>query len=124
MDEERSSLKIRIGMSRRDLLRRGAVVGGTLIWTIPVVKTISSAHEKATGSPTFVCCECTQAKHESQIGTKQCGEGHEPVECHANDPAKDSPSSCASYCASKELSYCWHTSNAPITCNGNTCSAH
>jgi hypothetical protein len=125
MDEDSGGkLKHRIGMSRRDLLRRGAVVGGTLIWTIPVVKTISSAHEKATGSPAFVCCECTQPASPNQIGLKQCGTGHPPVECHANDPAKDLSSSCASYCASKQFSYCFHTSNTPITCSGNNCSAH
>lgn len=50
-------MRRRLGISRRDFLRRGAVVGGTLIWTIPVISSISSAH-KAKGSPLFVCCWC------------------------------------------------------------------
>lgn len=32
-----------LGISRRDLLRRGAVVGGTLVWAAPAVQTISRA---------------------------------------------------------------------------------
>jgi hypothetical protein len=34
------------GLSRRDLLRRGAVVGGTLVWAVPAMEVLSltSAH--------------------------------------------------------------------------------
>lgn len=41
-----------LGISRRDLLKRGAVVGGTLVWAAPVVQTISrSALAQTDGTP-------------------------------------------------------------------------
>jgi len=39
-----------LGISRRTLLRRGAVVGGSLIWTVPVVHTLA-APSAAAGTP-------------------------------------------------------------------------
>lgn len=40
------------GMSRRDLMKRGAVVGGTLMWTAPAVQMLSRpAFAQAPGSP-------------------------------------------------------------------------
>jgi hypothetical protein len=42
-DEQRIDVKGALGMSRRDLIRRGAVVG-TLVWAVPV---ISSVNQKA-----------------------------------------------------------------------------
>lgn len=38
------------GMNRRDLLRRGAILGGALAWTVPAVQTLSGA-AFAAGSP-------------------------------------------------------------------------
>lgn len=41
-----------LGISRRDVLRRGAVVGGTLVWAAPAVQTISrSALAQTNGTP-------------------------------------------------------------------------
>ena len=39
-----------IGVSRRDLLRRGAMAGGTLLWAAPVIVTIAGP-ASASGSP-------------------------------------------------------------------------
>jgi hypothetical protein len=39
---EPSSTDSSLGISRRTLLRRGAVVGGVLVWTPPVVITLAS----------------------------------------------------------------------------------
>lgn len=47
---ERSSVDASLGISRRTLLRRGAVVGGSLIWTVPVVHTLA-APSAAAGTP-------------------------------------------------------------------------
>lgn len=38
---ERSSTDASLGISRRTLLRRGAVVGGAMVWTAPVVHTLA-----------------------------------------------------------------------------------
>lgn len=42
-----------LGISRRDVLKRGAVVGGTLVWAAPAVQTISRAAlaQDGTGTP-------------------------------------------------------------------------
>ena len=50
----------REGLSRRELFRKGAVVGGHLLWVAPVVQTLTPrvlAHEL---SGTFTCCQCTR----------------------------------------------------------------
>lgn len=47
---ERSSMDASLGISRRTLLRRGAVVGGALAWTVPVVSTLA-APSAAAGTP-------------------------------------------------------------------------
>ena len=39
-----------IGVSRRDLLRRGAMASGTLLWAAPVIVTIAGPRS-ASGSP-------------------------------------------------------------------------
>ena len=44
MDEQREKrvdLNSELGMSRRDLLRRGAIVGGTLLWVAPAIQTMA-----------------------------------------------------------------------------------
>jgi hypothetical protein len=109
-----SRVKHRLGMSRRDLLRRGAVVGGTLLWTVPVIKTISSAHP-ATGSPVFGCCECRTGK----AGKKRC-EGQDHVQCFSNGQScancTQSEALCQAWCASQNKSYCFHSSPQAISC--------
>src|SRR6478752_7502299 len=39
------------GLSRRDALRRAAAVGGALVWTVPVVQSMSGVAVAAGGSP-------------------------------------------------------------------------
>lgn len=48
--QERGSADARLGISRRTLLKRGALVGGTLAWSIPVVHTLSTPSASA-GTP-------------------------------------------------------------------------
>ena len=48
--QDRDSVDASLGISRRTLLRRGALVGGTLVWTAPVVHTIA-APSAAAGTP-------------------------------------------------------------------------
>jgi hypothetical protein len=111
-----SRVRHRLGMSRRDLLRRGAVVGGTLIWTIPVVKTLSSAHP-STGSPLFGCCECRKGP----AGKKKCTPGTGHIVCY--DEAEScqnctqAESKCQAWCKQQGRAYCFHTSPQSITCS-------
>jgi hypothetical protein len=56
---ESKTLKRKLGMTRRDLLRRGIIVGGSLVWTVPVIQSLTKDSSAQTGSPQFFCCFCT-----------------------------------------------------------------
>ena len=111
-DNER--MRRQLGVSRRDLLRRGAIVGGTLVWTVPVVATLSRAHGQNVRSPAFVCCECSSPRDESKP----------PFFCAPN--TVDTPSQCAHAC--QEAGYRnpqFHLSPSFIACSPTTgCAAH
>ncbi len=105
-------------MSRRDLLRRGAVVGGTLLWTIPVISTLSRAHIRAAHSPATGCCECR----------KPLDPDDPAVFCPSPQSAADTPSSCAAACdAAGYRTSQYHTAPGygSISCvPGTGCTAH
>jgi hypothetical protein len=49
----------RRGLTRRDVLRRGAVAGGTLLWAAPVIQSIRTPAYAA--SPEYeACCQCAK----------------------------------------------------------------
>lgn len=58
--EPRVDLEKEFGLTRRDLLRRGAIVGGTLLWAAPAVQTISRPAFALSeqGTARFFCCYC------------------------------------------------------------------
>ena len=58
-DKDDSNLRRELGLTRRDLLRRGAVVGGTLLWVAPVIQSITPPAFAQQTSPALVsCCKC------------------------------------------------------------------
>lgn len=64
---EQSDSEARRGISRRDLLKRGAIVGGTLLWAAPVVESLA-APAFASTSPVFQsCCECAGTKNGNTV---------------------------------------------------------
>jgi hypothetical protein len=64
-------LRSELGISRRDLLRRGALVGGTLLWAAPVIQSLAAPAYAAT--PVASCCEC---KRNNPVTGFQCGVDH------------------------------------------------
>ena len=71
---------------RREMLRRAAVVGGSLIWAVPAVQTLAPKALAQSASPVFGCCECRSGA----AGREKCnGLGQ---------------------------SYCFHASPSPLTC--------
>jgi hypothetical protein len=119
MPESRGKhLHRKLGMTRRDLLRRGAIVGGTLIWTVPVIQSISrdsSAHV-APGSPRFFCCWCKRKPGVPKAS--QC----------VNQSQNPTPSASACAAACREMGFRsshFHAGPNPIACNNQTgCAAH
>ncbi|MGH2628928.1 MAG: hypothetical protein ACRDHY_20000 [Anaerolineales bacterium] len=76
-----------LGISRRALLRRGAIVAGTVAWAAPVVQSFTSPAAGTTGSPVpgpgnisyvavLVRCgtACFVAKYEVGVGLDGCGD--------------------------------------------------
>ena len=70
-EEKQSVLKTELGVTRRDLIRRGAIVGGTLLWAAPVIQSLSPpAYAAAVSAPTVhYCCFCAHPKQNK----KHCG---------------------------------------------------
>jgi hypothetical protein len=58
---KRIDLNSELGMSRRDLLRRSAIVGGALLWVAPAIQSVAPkafAQEAGPGSVTCSACFC------------------------------------------------------------------
>jgi len=53
------SARRELGISRRELLRKGAIVGGTLLWATPVVQSLTPAAQAGV-SPRCSCCCCRE----------------------------------------------------------------
>jgi hypothetical protein len=108
-------------LNRRDLLRRGAIVGGSLLWVAPAIQSLSPrASAQTAGSPVFGCCECRNGP----VGGELCNAGQDHIECTTagsgqapgSGPAS-SAADCQAYCASKQQAYCFHAGASPnITC--------
>jgi len=59
--EKRIDFQSELGMSRRDLLRRGAIVGGTVLWVAPVMQSITQkayAQEATVSGGQCASCYC------------------------------------------------------------------
>jgi hypothetical protein len=55
----RRNLGDELGLTRRDLLRRGAVVGGTLLWVAPAIQSIAPKAYAVQQVGSFrACCQC------------------------------------------------------------------
>jgi hypothetical protein len=100
-----------LGLSRRDLLRRGAVVGGTLLWAAPAVQSITQPAfaQEQTGSVRYACCWCRHGKFAPSV---TCG-------TQGSSGPLASDADCERYC--KEVNggggHEFHTSNRPFTCS-------
>jgi hypothetical protein len=68
-DEGRLNLHDESGMTRRDLMKRGAVVGGTLLWVAPAIQTYGSkAFAQENGSPACdACIAVTTGGHTTHV---------------------------------------------------------
>jgi hypothetical protein len=60
-DDGRLNIHDESGMTRRDLMKRGAVVGGTLLWVAPAIQSFGSkAFAQENGSP--LCEGCIELR--------------------------------------------------------------
>jgi hypothetical protein len=49
-----------LGISRRELIRRGAIVGGTLLWATPVIQSLSPPAFAGVTPAACSCCCCVK----------------------------------------------------------------
>ena len=59
------NLSDELGLTRRDLLRRGAVVGGTLLWVAPAIQSIAPKAYAVQQVGSFrACCQCSGTRQQ------------------------------------------------------------
>ena len=58
-EDGKVNFKSELGITRRDLLRRGAIAGGTLLWAAPVIQSLRTPAFAQT-VPAHSCCQCSQ----------------------------------------------------------------
>lgn len=87
----------RVGMTRRDVMRRGAVIGGTLMWAAPAVQTIAkpafAAGSEITGFSYFAATvQCSdgvtyRVKYEVDDAAWECPAGSSLPACEGMAPS-------------------------------------
>ena len=98
--EKRIDLNSELGMSRRDLIRRGAIVGGTLLWVAPAIQSMApkafaqTARRRHPGSirgarPATAGAATSRARARTAVSTASFGSGS----------GLDSPADCQDFCA-------------------------
>lgn len=130
-EPDNGDLRRELGISRRDLMRRGALVGGTLLWAAPVIQSLSPPAFAHSVSPaTHFCCHCFNEDGSAVNGnTGAClhidrggsfRDGHQATAEH-----------CAHHCSQLRFdSSNFHKSPTPMTCTGSHpdqgggCSGH
>lgn len=95
--EKRIDLNSELGMSRRDLIRRGAIVGGTLLWVAPAIqsmapKAFALPTDGAVGSARCAACYCWSG--DKQDASKNRGFDGDL----GSGSGLDSPGDCEAFC--------------------------
>ena len=58
------------GLTRREMLRRGAIVGGTLLWVTPAIQSLTpNAYAVQQVGSFKACCECGNNPHKPRTCT-------------------------------------------------------
>jgi hypothetical protein len=78
------------GLSRRDFIRRSAVVGGAAIWAVPLVETLGETRAFAAGTTHFYCCYCYTA-----LDARGCDR---QGQCNSGPGAQRSATACDRFC--------------------------
>jgi hypothetical protein len=79
------------GITRRELIKRGAFVGGTVVWATPVIQSVASPAMAQRGSPDCGCCYCFNGPPDNPTDDL-CNENGD------SGPRAD-PAACAAFCA-------------------------
>jgi hypothetical protein len=107
-------------ITRRDALRKGAKLGGAVLWIAPAIQTLPRpALAHVVGSPLFTCCECRPGTPSTEVCTG--GDATNRLCTPGIDEA-----ACISLCAGRSQGYCFHAGPTMISCAGSSgqCQGH
>jgi hypothetical protein len=75
-----------LGISRRDLLRRSAILGGALVWVTPAIHSIAgSAYTHDPSSRDTSCCACRRRPSDGDLCTEDLTMTDCEAYCGANN---------------------------------------
>ena len=101
MDEDRKHIDLNseLGVTRRDLIRRGAIVGGTLLWVAPAIqsmapKAFAQTDGENPGSVTPQCAACYCWTGAKQSPSKNRGFDGDL----GSGGGLDTPADCQAFC--------------------------
>jgi hypothetical protein len=141
---KRIDLDSELGMSRRDLLRRSALVGGALLWVAPAIQSITpAASAQETNGPTpatCAACYCWNGDKQNPTGSPRrpqdecsddgpvgqrasalaCDDWCKGVGTFAGAGAPGGPYAVSDYCSGTDSCVC-NSENDPGT-NGVFCT--
>jgi hypothetical protein len=112
-------------ITRRDALRKGAKLGGAVLWIAPAIQTLPRPAFAQTGSPLFTCCECRTITGGSGFtpGQEDC-DGPNTTNCVTGGSGPSaSEGVCSDFCATLGRTYCFHSGPTPFNCVGQACVA-
>jgi hypothetical protein len=108
------SLRRELGVSRREMLKRSAIAGGTLLWATPVIQTLSPSLAQAGSMMVQKCCFCFNARNR-RIPPTQC----------INNGTPNDQDACRDVCRGlgyRDSSFCQGHTTSCDTVNGCTCT--
>ena len=118
--QKRLDLNDESGVTRREVLRRGAIVGGTLLWVAPAIQSISQKAFAASGGKCAACYCYTYKNHPAakdiEVNTDK-GKTEDKTILSSTD--------CDAYCASLPLEFDDTNTFLPLHvkyCEGSTTS--
>jgi hypothetical protein len=97
-DALRLSLDDESGMTRRDLMRRGAVVGGTLLWVAPAIQSFGAkAYAQVQGPSPGNCaaCYCYTLDGNGNVSSDECSDDGVIA---PGSPQRFSADACETFC--------------------------
>ncbi|CAN5796222.1 hypothetical protein BH20ACT7_BH20ACT7_20380 [soil metagenome] len=108
-----------LGLSRRDLLRRGAIVGGTLVWAAPAVQTLArpAFAQEYGGSP--ACEPCLETSSGGQcVQTRYMSESPDCCDCLDEQQANGADAFTAAFNCQQAGRCNFDSPSRPMDCTG------
>jgi hypothetical protein len=128
-----STMRRELGISRRELLRRSAIVGGTLVWAAPVIQSITPPAYAQMGQSPGSCAACycwNGTADKSEINGDFCTDNgnvgfqlnRDTCQNWCRDQAPGGPFVFSEYCSGARSCRCSTENDFDATLTGVECS--